>query len=69
MPLNKVTLKEDLQAGFTTILSSPQLSSNVPAIADQLATLISNKIDLYVKQGAVTGVTSDGATIVQSQII
>lgn len=69
MALNKATLKAQLQAGFISIFNNPQTSSNVNTVSEQLATLISDKVDAYVKEGEVIGTTSDGATIVQSEII
>ena len=69
MALNKAALKTELQAGFISIFSNPQINSNVETVSEQLATLISNKVDDYVKEGEVIGATSDGATIVQSEII
>lgn len=62
MALDKATLKNSLKSGLITILSNPQTSNNVNLIADQLATLISDKIDIYVKDGRATGTDSNGDT-------
>ncbi|MGC1471550.1 MAG: hypothetical protein WA775_03065 [Psychroserpens sp.] len=69
MALNKIQLKVQLKVGMTSIFSNPSPTNNVAVIAEQLATLMSESIDFYVKQGQVTGATSNGGTIVQSQII
>jgi hypothetical protein len=60
MALNKATLKAELQAGLITILSNPQTTSNVNTIAEQMATLLSDKIDDYVKTGNAVGTDSGG---------
>ena len=62
MALQKAVLKTTLKAGFIQIFSNPQTSSNVNTIAEQLATLISNEVDLFVKTGEVTGADSGGDT-------
>lgn len=69
MALNKAALKTALQSGLESILNNPETESNVATVSDQIATLISDEVDAYVKQGQIIATTSDGATIVMSQII
>ena len=69
MALNKTQLKTELKVGLITIFSNPQTNSNIVTVSDAIATLVSDKVDFYVKQGDVTGTTSGGETIVTSNII
>lgn len=62
MALQKTALKNGLKTGLIQIFSSPQTQSNVNTIADQLATLLADKIDTYVKTGKATGTDSNGDT-------
>ena len=60
MALDKATLKSELKAGFITIFSNPKTSNNVNTVAEQLATLISDKVDVYVKTGKAVGTDTRG---------
>ncbi len=62
MALDKTTLKNNLKSGLIQILSNPTIQNNVNTIAEQLAILMSNEIDTYVKTGNATGVDSRGDT-------
>jgi len=62
MALNKTALKNSLKTGLITILSNPQTQNNVNTVAEQLATLLSDKIDVYVKTGNAVGSDSNGDT-------
>ena len=69
MALDKATLQTELESGFTDIFSHPNYDGNVQTIAQQMAELVADKVDAFVKTGKVTGTVSNGATIVTSQII
>ena len=60
MALDKAQLKSKL----VRLFNKPQKASNVDQVAGDLATAI----DEFVKTATVTGATSDGATLVQTQI-
>jgi hypothetical protein len=60
MALNKTILKTELQAGLITILNNPQTTKNVTVIAEQMATLLADKIDNYVKTGNAVGTDTQG---------
>lgn len=69
MALDKATLQSELEAGFIDIFNRPNIDNNIQSIAQEMAELIANKVDVYVKTGKVTGTISNGGTIVTSQII
>ncbi|AUS06486.1 hypothetical protein [Pseudotamlana carrageenivorans] len=62
MALNKTALKSELQQGFINIFSDPKTENNVEEVAEQLADLISNKVNDFVKTGSAIGVDSRGDT-------
>lgn len=69
MALDKATLQTELEAGFIEIFNRPNIDNNIQSIAQEMAELIADKVDVYVKTGKVTGTISNGGTIVTSQII
>jgi hypothetical protein len=62
MALQKAALKNSLKIGFKQILSNPSIQNNVDQIANQMAILISDNIDVFVKTGNAVGTDSDGNT-------
>ena len=71
MALNKSTLKAALETGLKQIFNNPSTTNNKDAIAEQMATLLSNKIDDYVKEATIiynTGLIapSSGGTVTGS---
>ena len=69
MALDKATLQTELETGFKEIFNRPNVDNNIQSIAQEMAQLIADKVDVYVKTGKVTGTISNGGTIVTSQII
>ena len=68
MALNKNTLKNQLEIGLKQIFANPSINNNKDAIAEQMALLLSNKIDDYVKEAVIvydTGLIapSSGGTV------
>lgn len=61
MALNKAALAQ----AFKVILTNPDTTSNAQEVAEALA----EAIDGFVKSGEVTGVTSNGGTLTQTQIL
>ncbi len=71
MALNKATLKSALETGLKQIFSNPSTSNNKDAIAEQMALLISDKVDDYVKEATIIYTTgliapSSGGTVTGS---
>lgn len=68
MALNKNTLKSQLEVGLKQIFANPSTTNNKDAIAEQMATLLSDKIDDYVKEATINYTTgliapSSGGTV------
>jgi len=62
MALQKSVLKNNLKTGLIQILSNPNTQNNVTQIANQLATLISDEVDAFVKTGQAVGSDTGGDT-------
>ena len=68
MALNKATLKSSLEIGLKQIFGNPKINNNKDAVAEQMALLISNKVDDYVKEATIIYTTgliapSSGGTV------
>jgi len=71
MALNKATLKSALEIGFKQIFDNPNINNNKDAVAEQMALLISDKVDDYVKEAKIIYATgliapSSGGTVTGS---
>lgn len=62
MAFDKTTLKTALENGLKQIFDSPNTSNNKDAVAEQMAQLIADKVDDYVKTGNAVGTDSNGDT-------
>ena len=60
MELQKAALKASLKVGMIQIFSNPSTNNNVETIAEQLAELIADKVDVFVKTGKAIGADSGG---------
>lgn len=68
MALNKTTLKAELEIGLKQIFDNPNITNNKDAVAEQMAVLLSDKIDDYVKEAKINYTTglvapSSGGTV------
>lgn len=68
MGLNKAALKSALEIGLKQIFDNPNINNNKDAVAEQMALLISDKVDDYVKGATIIYITgliapSSGGTV------